>query len=135
MAVKWNTKKIEARLRRELIEAAVEGAELIRAKANKAIMSPPKTGVVYYRKGKPHQASAPGEAPANWTGKLIKSSRVVRDWKTLSASAQWRADYSLHLEYGTEKMEPRPFIRPATIALKKTITKLMAAATKRALKK
>lgn len=70
------------------------------------------SGVIYVRQGKEHQASAPGEPPARDTGNLAANVRAIRlgphTMRVVSG-----AEYSAHLEYGTIKMEPRPFMAPA----------------------
>lgn len=72
-----------------------------------------KTGQVYYRrKGRRrflHQASAAGEAPANFTGRLIRG----MDFKVSGSRFMKfgnRAPYSGFLELGTRKMSKRPYL-------------------------
>lgn len=64
-----------------------------------------RTGRIYGT----HQASAPGEPPANWTGKLAVSvgSRVY-GWSRMEFGEE--AFYGRFLEHGTVKMEPRPHV-------------------------
>ena len=61
----------------------------------------------------PHQASAPGEAPARDTGELIRSMRYnskrLRDGAEIIVRNE--APYATYLEYGTSKMLARPFFR------------------------
>lgn len=61
----------------------------------------------------PHQASAPGEAPARDTGKLIRAMRYNSRRLPNGAEVivQNEADYAMYLEFGTSKMQPRPFFR------------------------
>ena len=80
------------------------GAEDVRH-LQRLITNPPKTGRFY---GK-HQASAPGEAPANRTGRLAKSADfIVRGTSQLEVGE--KAPYAKFLEEGTKKMEPRPHV-------------------------
>lgn len=73
------------------------------------IMSPPKTGRIYYFRGRPHQASAPGESPANRTGRLARSASYrTRNHQEMTVGEV--APYAGYLEYGTVKMDPRPHI-------------------------
>lgn len=69
------------------------------------IKNPPKTGLMY---GK-HQASAHGEAPANQTGKLMKSVRYkAYGWSKMEFGDY--APYGKWLEEGTTKMKERPHL-------------------------
>ena len=84
------------------------GAENVRH-VRKLIYSPPKTGRIYIINGRRHQASAPGEAPANLTGSLAKSA----DYKvTGSAFMEFgeREEYGRYLEDGTTNIAPRPHV-------------------------
>jgi len=69
----------------------------------------PKTGRVYIRRGRRHQASAPGEPPANETGRLRKSvGYQVRGTHQLAVGEE--APYAAFLEHGTRRMAPRPHL-------------------------
>ncbi len=68
-----------------------------------------------------HQASAPGEPPANWTGKLANSfGYTVQGYNEMTFYNDARSDkdapYPLFLQGGTKnqdgsiRMEPRPFM-------------------------
>ena len=82
----------------------------------------PKSGRTYIVKvgigGKPlakarrHVASAPGEAPAVITGDLRKSVDFkVHGHTILEIGAN--TEYARELEYGTNKMAARPYLKPA----------------------
>jgi len=81
----------------------------------KSIASGAKSGRRYGN----HTSSAPGQAPANWTGKLLRSIKVQK-MKGISF-VYVTAKYAEFLEFGTSKMRPRPFIIPAFIKTKKMI--------------
>lgn len=89
----------------------VEGA------AKVAIMTGTKSGQVYVRGTRSHRASAPGEAPANDTGRLVNSIRA-----RLEQGLTWRvgadARYAAPLELGTNRIAPRPFLAPALESVK-----------------
>jgi len=77
------------------------------------IRSGPKTGRVYGG----HQASAPGESPADWSGYLASSIRHTEVTDNISSEADITIDatYADTLEYGGfnesgRYVEPRPFI-------------------------
>lgn len=76
-----------------------------------------KTGRVYPKKGGGfHQASAPGESPASNSGDLVITIRPEKiddlHWRVMVA-----IDYAAALEFGTDTMAARPFIRPAAIQI------------------
>jgi HK97 gp10 family phage protein len=58
-----------------------------------------------------HQASAPGEAPASDTGRLAGDLAIVVTG--LTATVGTALEYGKYLEYGTMKIEERPWLRPA----------------------
>lgn len=65
--------------------------------------------------GKRHVASAPGEAPNNDTSHLRNNieTKIVSTKRDPAVDVQSNAEYSAALEFGTEKMLPRPFMKPA----------------------
>lgn len=94
------------------------------ADVKKRIYGPPKTGNIYKRGEKTHQASAEGEAPANDTGTLANSIYFTffsRNGSAVYAKVQSRLPYAYYLEYGTManmeygtvRMWPRPAWEPA----------------------
>ena len=123
------------------IDVVCENTALdIHARAQMAIMNPPKSGRIYElgeqqvsfktkggkdvsftaRKGKAsrlHQASAPGEAPATDTGALVNSAYTKKvadaDYET-----GFTVEYAAPLEFGTARMAPRPYLRPAVEAVR-----------------
>jgi hypothetical protein len=63
-----------------------------------------------------HQASRPDKFPAADTGGLRRSLVFVpfkKDGAVRVANISARAKYAKWLEYGTQRMAPRPFFRPA----------------------
>lgn len=78
--------------------------------ARRLIKEGPKTGILYKIKGKrSHRASAPGEPPANWTGKLRRS--VGFNVRKDEVEYGYRLFYGKFLEEGTVKMKERPGLR------------------------
>jgi len=65
-------------------------------------------------------ASAPGDPPHLRTGVLRRSVRIEEvgdDYVKVSAGGVGDlAPYAVHLEYGTSRMQPRPFVEPAVQA-------------------
>jgi HK97 gp10 family phage protein len=106
-------KRAERSLEQPILDTLKGGAQLIRGEAIKSIQTGSKTGRLYkrYNPTRTHRASAPGEAPASDTGNLV-SNIMVEDNKD-SVEVQSKAEYSKFLEYGTSKMEARPYMFPA----------------------
>ena len=68
--------------------------------------------------GSPHQPSAPGKPPHRDTANLANSIHVTKP----HAGARDVGDgveYGIHLEFGTSRMEPRPWLGPAVEAERK----------------
>lgn len=85
-------------------------ARELRTGVRKRIKEKPKTGRHYRIKGRRrrHRASAPGEDPANLTGKLRNSVGFqIRD-TDMEFGYRDSVNYGKFLESGTSKMKPRP---------------------------
>ena len=133
MDIKINVKNLKkvmsqlGRLNKDLEQPFQEvvkgGGQLIRAEAVKSIQSGAKSGIVYekYNPRRSHRASAPGQAPASDTGNLVSKIRVKQK-NPNTTIVESGADYSAFLEYGTSKMQPRPFLFPAFVKSKEKIT-------------
>lgn len=127
MPVEWHGEEVIARVRAAAMRGIVIGSELVKSEAIRLILSPPKTGRVYRRKGVVHQASAPGEAPANDMGRLANSITTEFQPDKLTGIIGAHTDYAAYLEYGTSKMEPRPYMRPALMNKKDEIEQAVQA--------
>ena len=113
---------LDKQLEPEFQEIVKGGAQLIRGEAIKSIQTGAKSGVMYqmYNPRREHRASAPGQAPASDTGNLV--SKIIVKQKTRNiTNVESNANYSAFLEYGTSKMEARPFMLPAFEKSKKPI--------------
>lgn len=109
----WNQPEFMGRARRGAMTGVVAWIGLVEKRAVELIMSPPKSGKIYRRRGVDHQASAPGQAPASDTGRLVNSRRVELIESQLRARLNFSTAYALALEVGTKHMEPRPYARRA----------------------
>lgn len=106
--IEYQLKKVPWSMHKGIRTALFEiGAENIQ-QTKKFIYAPPKTGRIYNYRGKRHQASAPGQSPANRSGFLARSLdyRVSGIQRVEFFST---AKYSNYLEDGTENMQPRPY--------------------------
>ena len=114
--------KLEKDMEIPFQEIVKGGAQLIRTEAIKSIQTGAKSGVMYqkYNPRREHRASAPGQSPASDTGNLV-SKIIVKQKSSDVVHVESNADYSAFLEYGTSKMQPRPFMFPAFEKSKKPI--------------
>lgn len=85
-----------------------------------------KTGITYQRGNISHTASAPGQAPASDSGKLVGSIRYKKKSAT-EHEVSINSEYALALEVGTSRMAARPFITPALQNAKKKLLKAIKA--------
>lgn len=122
-----------AKIRRGAMRGVAMATELVLTEGNRLIASPPKTGRIYRRRGVEHQASAPGEPPASDTGRLIQSGHVEHNAEELSGTATWSTNYAASLEFGTARMEPRPYARPALMSKRDEIVATVLTEVKREL--
>jgi HK97 gp10 family phage protein len=106
---------------------------LVEGGAKTKIMTGPKSGRQYKRGKKFHQASAPGEAPATDTGNLVNS--IQSDFEgDLKGMVNVHAEYAEVLEYGSVRMDRRPYLTPATEEQRDDFEKNVAMAVKRGTK-
>lgn len=78
--------------------------------------SEPASGETYYRgvnNDIEHVASAPGQPPAVDTGRLRASIDSVRPSGEPRVLIGTPFDYAAYMEFGTKRIKPRPFFRPA----------------------
>lgn len=136
--LKRTNAKIVADTEKELNRALFASAKRVEAEAKRSIASGPKTGRIYKRRSVVHQASAPGEAPASDTGRLLNSINSSLDkgkQMALVIAGRGTAKYAAMLEYGTKKMAARPFMFPALEKNKKWIRARLAKAVNKAVRK
>lgn len=119
------TKKSKA-VERAILRATMRAAILVQGKARVKIMKGPKSGAIYPRGKKKHQASAPGEPPANDTGNLQRSMSCVSKGLTdgvATVELQVAAPYAAALEFGnlSGTIKERPFLRPSVKESEKEI--------------
>lgn len=117
----WQGPLFQQRMNRAVMRGVVKGCEGVRNEAIRLIQSGPKTGRIYRRRGVEHQASAPGEPPASDTGRLVNSITTNYEPDKLTGRIQFGTEYAPFLEFGTQKMEPRPFARPALVTMQQEI--------------
>lgn len=115
-----SVKKLDWTIKASVVRALRSLVEALEDEARSRILTGAKTGRLYHRSNprRLHQASAPGQSPANDSGKLAASIEADVDPKefnlNLSAGAAAK-----ELEYGTHKMAPRPFLVPTILAFRR----------------
>lgn len=134
MVVRFN-RKIWRSVEREIKKEIVKQTEGVRKEAISLVMDTEKTGKTYRRNSVEHQASAPGEPFANDTGATLSQFDTEYRDGGLTGVFIPRGKNAVRLELGTEKMEPRPFARPALENRKEEIESGLQAAVKRGIDK
>lgn len=88
---------------------------MVRNTAVQSILSGGGGGKTYekYNPRRTHTASAEGQPPKSDTGFLASNIVVNLDKRNLAVDVESKADYSIHLEFGTQNMKARPFMFPA----------------------
>lgn len=113
MAVKWNGPQIAARVRKGTLAGLVIGIGIVEQRIVYLTSQQKKTGRIYRRRGRKHQASAPYEPFATDTGATLGNRTIKIDAAALRAVLTFRSKNALRMEFGTKKMKPRPFARRA----------------------
>lgn len=114
--------KMSIDVTKEVREEVARGAILIQNESRRAVQKGSKTGRLYKRGKKYHQASAKGESPATDSGRLVSHINFYIFRKGLSAKVgvtdMSDVRYARRLEFGGRDkrgvyIAPRPYIRPA----------------------
>jgi HK97 gp10 family phage protein len=109
--------RVVAEVDKEVKKALFASAQYAEKEAKLSIASGQKSGRTYQRGTVTHRASAPGEAPASDTGRLINSIsshlNSVKGLESFVVAGRGIVKYARMLEFGTAKMAARPFMFPA----------------------
>jgi len=118
------------------IGAALAGSVIaLDAHAKQKIQGGGRGGRVYRRRTVSHQASAPGEFPKSDTGQLVASLFFKLSSDKLRAFFGTKLAYGRYLEYGTSRMQARPWLRPTFKANEEKMVARVKAAVDEALRK
>ncbi len=120
-------KRLIASLEEEVAAAVRQGADLIADHAVGSIMEGSVTG-------KRHIASAPGEAPNNNWGDLVRGIEGQHP-EPLRSVVISQSQAAASLEHGTSRMAARPYLGPAGVAETPNIVKLVQDAVARSARK
>lgn len=126
MAYKSNFAQILSKIENEVRGEVVVQTEALDTE-NRSLVQETKSGRFYGS----HQASAPGEPWANWTGATRASFFTEQRDNGFTGVFGAASPIALHLEYGTNRIEARPTQRPALANRQQPILKGFAAALKR----
>ncbi|AWM37020.1 hypothetical protein GobsT_50790 [Gemmata obscuriglobus] len=129
------TSEMQKAVAAEVNKALFASAKKVEGDAKKSITAGGKTGRVYTRRSVTHQASAPGEAPASDTGRLVNSINSALNASELESTVtagEGAVKYAAMLEFGTRHVAARPFMFPALEQNKAWITERLAAAVRKA---
>lgn len=134
MTIRTHTKRINksrvvmSQYKKQVEQIINLGANNVRNTAVKSINQHSSSGVTYtkYNPRRTHTASAAGQPPNTDTGYLANNIYVVIDGDRMGADIESRADYSEALEFGTSKMQARPFMQPALEEQRPKIRSLFA---------
>lgn len=129
MTLKWNGNQVKNSVRGSVDQLVFRVAHALRNEAVRLVQTGSRSGRIYRRGRKTHQASAPGEPPKTDTGALVRSMRVDHRPGTGRASFVVGAEYAARLEFGTAKMAARPFVRPAIENVKAKMPEFMRSVT------
>lgn len=110
-----NLDRLSDKVKAQVAEAVKDGAEAIRKTAQESIASGSKSGKVYKTKRGTHQSAAPGQPPAELTGKLRRSIKIRYYKGGLAAEIGSKHPTAHLLEYGTKRIRKRPFMFPALL--------------------
>ena len=124
---------VQKAVERELEIALFASAKKVEGEAKRSIAAGGKTGKIYKRGSVTHQASAPGEAPATDTGRLVNSINSALNKSGVEATVtagEGSVKYAALLEYGTRHIAPRPFLFPALEKSKAWIADRLAKAVR-----
>ena len=117
-AIRATVKEQVTNINRKVVSRGVRAVNAIR-NAELEVLKGQRSGRVYrkpYTKAT-YTASAPGEPPARRTGNLrmhwngqVKSENASSGGVAIVAELESQESYAGHLENGTSKMAPRPFV-------------------------
>ena len=99
-----DVQELEGTTKEGLKNALHEIGGEVKRETIKLIKNGPKTGRVYQFRGRPHQASKPGEAPANRSGRLAGSTKFkTKNYQEMTIGQE--AEYAGFLQVGRGRLK------------------------------
>jgi HK97 gp10 family phage protein len=130
------SRQVQESISKEINIALFASAKKVEAEAKRSITEGGKTGRVYqkYNPRRTHTASAPGEAPASDTGRLVNSITAypAHEGESTVVAGRGTVEYAAMLEHGTRHIAARPFMFPALEKSKDWIRERLASAVRKA---
>lgn len=128
------TQAVQQAVASEIDKAVFASAQKVVTEAKTSIANGQKTGRVYRRRTVTHRASAPGEAPASDTGRLVNSITAypAKAGEAVAVAGRGSVKYARMLEFGTTKISARPFMLPAMEKSRAWIRERLAKAVRKA---
>lgn len=128
--------RVEAAYRKAVERIILSGCQDTMNTAKQSIQAHGSSGRTYekYNPRRTHTASAAGNPPNTDTGFLANNIFMEIDIDGLGGSVESRADYSGFLEFGTSKMQARPYLQPALEENKPKIRRQFARLKSRGIK-
>lgn len=114
------------------VRSSMENACIMLIEAIKQSMNEPKSGIKY--SNLPRRSSAPGESPAIQTGRLADSLeyKIFEERNSIIARVgvnvekDFKEGVATYLEFGTNKMKARPYLRRTAFLKEDEIIKILA---------
>ena len=106
-------KKLKRRADGSLEKLLADGAITTQSNAKEAILSHQSKGIIYKRGSVTHQASTAGNPPNSDTGVLVNNITIQKIPGGYDVGSRKGAPHGFWLEFGTSKMEARPWLTPS----------------------
>ncbi len=134
-AIARNSEQVRQNVATEINKAVYASAQKVVTEAKKSVLDGKKSGRTYKRRTVFHRASAPGEAPASDTGRLVNSihANMAGPGEAVAIAGSASVLYARMLEFGTRLMAARPFFFPALEKSKAWIRNRLQEAVRRGL--
>jgi HK97 gp10 family phage protein len=111
--------------KKHLSELMNKAAFAVHAEAVNSIKEHRSSGKTYKRGTVIHTASEAGSPPNADTGKLMANITIEKDAKSVTVGSRKGAPHGFWLEFGTSRVDPRPWLQPAFDKMMKTFESLV----------